>query len=134
MSTRIPGAPIGKMGNTVISARRDAGFWGLQIPGWLLVIYLIYSQAIPAFDYDLGVSMGSQEPASEVTEVGVAFWRGFAIADVAIYIPLLIIGLVGHFRQKNWGRITAIPLVLSSVLFFGLDPRWSLAPRRRGLE
>ncbi|NNC36609.1 MAG: hypothetical protein EX271_04175 [Acidimicrobiales bacterium] len=77
----------------------------LQIPGWILVLYLIYSQAIPAIDYELGVAMGTQEPASEVSEVGVAFWRGFAIADLVAYIPLFIVGLIGYYLQKTWGRI-----------------------------
>jgi hypothetical protein len=33
-------------------------FWLIQGPGWLLTLYLIYAQAIPAFDYNTGVSMG----------------------------------------------------------------------------
>ena len=37
---------------------RKAGDWILQIPGWLLLVYLLYAQAIPALDYDLGVRMG----------------------------------------------------------------------------
>jgi hypothetical protein len=35
-----------------------------------LVLYLIYAKAIPAFDYQLGVSMGTQESAEAITEVG----------------------------------------------------------------
>jgi len=35
--------------------KRDFGFWSVQIPGWLLLAYLVYAQAIPAFDYQLGV-------------------------------------------------------------------------------
>lgn len=48
-------------------------FWSLQGPGWVLLLYLVYAQAIPAFDYDLGVAMGTQESAARITEVGVAF-------------------------------------------------------------
>lgn len=33
--------------------------WWLQIPGWFLLAYLVYAQAIPAFDYELGVRMGT---------------------------------------------------------------------------
>jgi hypothetical protein len=29
---------------------RDMGFWVLQVPGLFLLMYLIYAQAIPAFD------------------------------------------------------------------------------------
>jgi hypothetical protein len=83
---------------------RRVGDWALQIPGWLLLAYLLYAQAIPAFDYDLGVRMGTQEAAASITEVGVAFWFGFAFADLAIYIPLLAAGLVAHWLGYRWWR------------------------------
>ena len=83
---------------------RTTGFWILQIPGWLLLVYLFYAQAIPAFDYDLGVRMGTQESAASITEIGVAFWYGFAFADLIIYIPLLLAGLIGHWRGSRWWR------------------------------
>ncbi len=40
-----------------------------------------------------------------ITEVGVAFWYGFAFADLVVYIPLLAIGLIGHWRRRPWGRV-----------------------------
>jgi len=82
---------------------RKFQFYYVQIPGWLLFAYLVYAQAIPAFDYELGVRMGTQEPAASITAVGVAFWYGFAFADLAIYLPLLGAGLVGHWQQRRWG-------------------------------
>ena len=85
--------------------KRDIGFWLLQVPGWLLLFYLIYAQAIPAFSYETGVAMGTQEPAEQITEVGVAFWYGFAFADLVTYIPLLAVGLIGHYLGKMWGRV-----------------------------
>lgn len=81
-----------------------AEFWFIQIPGWLLVVYLIYAQAIPAFDYELGVRMGTQESADMITEVGTAFWYGFAVGDLLVYIPLLMAGLTGHCLASNTGR------------------------------
>ena len=80
-------------------------FWSLQGPGWVLLLYLVYAQAIPAFDYDLGVAMGTQESAARITEVGVAFWYGFAFGDLVSYVPLLLAGLVGHWSGKLWGRM-----------------------------
>ena len=38
--------------------KRGFDFWALQVPGWLLLFYLIYAQGITAFDYDIGVAMG----------------------------------------------------------------------------
>jgi len=84
---------------------RGIGFWALQGPGWLLLLYLVYAQALPAFDYELGVSMGTQEPAEQITEVGVAFWYGFAFGDIVAYIPLLAAGLYGHWLGRMWGRV-----------------------------
>ena len=77
----------------------------MQIPGWFLLLYLIYAQAIPAFSYDMGVALGTHESADQITEVGVAFWYGFAFGDFVSYIPLLAeIGLLGHWIGKTWGR------------------------------
>jgi len=100
--------------------KRDIGFWLLQGPGWLLLLYLIYAQAIPVFSYDLGVAMGTQEPADQISEVGVAFWYGFAFADLVTYIPLLAAGLIGHWSDRMWGRI-----LLGAAL--GITVYWPVA-------
>ena len=95
--------------------RRGMGFWIIEGPGWLLLLYLVYAQAIPAFDYELGVAMGTQEPALQITEVGAAFWWGFALGDLLTYIPLLALGLVGYWFEKTWGTIA-----LAGALGIGL--------------
>ncbi|MBT3233711.1 MAG: hypothetical protein HN356_12985 [Calditrichaeota bacterium] len=87
------------------SKRRGGAFWALHIPGWLLLIYLIYAQGITAFGYEIGVAMGTQEPAERITEVGTAFFYGFAVGDLLTYIPILFFGLLGHFLGKYYGRI-----------------------------
>lgn len=88
-----------------MTAERNYGFWLLQGPGWLLLVYLVYAQAIPAFDYEIGVQMGTQESADRITEVGTAFWYGFALADLATYIPLLAAGLIALWKNIVWGRV-----------------------------
>ena len=97
--------------------KRGIGFWLLQVPGWLLLFYLIYAQAIPAFSYVIGVAMGTQESAEQITEVGTAFWYGFAFGDLVTYIPLLTIGLIGHLIRKTWGHV-----ILSAAL--GITIYW----------
>jgi hypothetical protein len=77
------------------------GFWIVQGPGWALFVYLVMAQCISAFDYSLGVKMGTQEPAERITLVGVAFFKGFAGADL-IYAPLLALGLAGHIFGAPW--------------------------------
>ena len=69
--------------------KRDITSWLIQGPGWLLLLYLVYAQAIPAFNYETGVAMGTQESAEVVSDVGVAFWYGFAFGDLLAYIPFL---------------------------------------------
>ncbi len=88
---------------------KSLGFWMMQGPGWFLLLYLIYAQAIPAFNYELGVAMATQEPAERITQVGVAFWYGFALADLLVYIPLLTAGLIGHAGGYRRGRLLLIP-------------------------
>lgn len=84
--------------------RHGLDFHLIQLPGWLLFAYLVIAQAIPAIDYELGVAMGTQEPAANIGEVGVAFWKGFAWGDLLVYIPLMGAGLAGHRLDKQWAR------------------------------
>ncbi|MGI9317137.1 MAG: hypothetical protein ACR2QW_07400 [bacterium] len=97
---------------------RSKSFWIFQGLGWLLVFYLMYAQVISAFDYELGVSMGTQESASLITEVGVAFWKGFAFADL-LYTPLLAIGLFGQLKTPVRAK-----LLLAAAL--GITVYWPL--------
>jgi hypothetical protein len=87
--------------------KRDFAIWTIQLPGWLLLAYLVYAQAIPAFNYELGVRMGTQEPAAKISAVGTAFWYGFAFADLVVYIPLLAAGLLGLLRDARWAHVVA---------------------------
>lgn len=83
---------------------RGRAFVFIQVTGWLFLVYLVYAQGITALDYDYGVAMGTQEPAERITEVGVAFWYGFALGDAVFYIPLLLAGLIGMAKDWQWGR------------------------------
>ena len=101
------------------SQHRDPGFWGVQIPGWLLLMYLVSAQGVSALSYELGVSMGTQEPASAITEVGAAFWYSFAFGDLVFYIPLLAAGLIGQVRDAPWTGV-----VLGGAL--GITAYWPI--------
>ena len=118
------------MKNQVVAARF------LQVSSWVFLIYLIYAQGISAVDYDFGIAMGTQEPASQITEVGVAFSYGFAFGDAVFYIPLFLAGLIGFAKGTSWGRSLLIaamgitvywPVVsLSAVVAARGAPGWSL--------
>lgn len=115
---------------------RGAVFWALQGPGWLLLLYLVYAQGVTALGYELGVAMGTQEPASAITAVGTAFWYGFALGDLLVYIPLLAAGLIGHLGARPWGGVCMAaalgitvywPLVcLAAVVSARGAPGWNL--------
>jgi hypothetical protein len=83
---------------------RGRAFVFIQVTGWLLLVYLVYAQGISALNYDYGVAMGTQEPAEKITEVGAAFWYGFALGDAVFYMPLLLAGLIGMAKDWHWGR------------------------------
>lgn len=96
------------------------GFWIVQLPGWALFLYLVVAQCSAAVSYELGIRMGTQEPAERITIVGVAFFKGLALADLLFYTPLLGLGLVGHALGTNWGM-----LLLAAAA--GITVYWPLA-------
>jgi hypothetical protein len=83
-----------------------------------LLVYLVYAQVPAAFDYELGVRMGTQEPVEAITEVGAAFWYGFALADLLVYIPILAAGLLGLWRDCRWspGVLGAAVVALAAAV------------------
>ncbi len=111
---------------------RGRTWWLLQATGWLFLVYLTYAQLIPVFDYQLGVEMGTQESVEQVTEVGVAYWKGFAFGDLVIYAPLHLAGLIGHLLRRRWGRV-ALAAALGITVYW---PIVSLAALHsaRGVE
>jgi len=110
-----------------MNTNRPPGFWVLMIVGILLLAMLLLGQTMSFIDYDFTVAMGLQEPEEEITEIGVAMNKGFGVGDTLIYLPLLVLGLVGLWRNKIWGvfamsgalAITAYwPMVCLSMLVF----------------
>lgn len=107
----------------------NLGFWVVQIPGWGLFFYLAVAQCLAALRYDLGVKMGTQEPASRVTATGVAFFKGFAGADLVFYTPLLGIGLIGHAVQADWG-IVVLAAALGITVYWPIVCLWAVRAAR----
>jgi len=93
---------------TQTGPKKTKRFWFIQGPGWALLIYLVVAQGLPAINYELGVNMGTQEPVDIITPVGVAFWKGFAWGDLIVYIPLLLVGLLGCGFNKSWGSVPMV--------------------------
>ena len=107
---------------------RNIGFWILIGLGILLTIMLLMGQTFSLINYDLTVSLGLQESVEEVSEVGVAWAKGFAFGDTVLYLPLLLIGIIGLLKRRSWGfysmfgalAITVYwPIVSLSTIFIG---------------
>ena len=98
----------------------NIAFWTIQVPGWILFAYLVVAQCTAAVSYSLGVSMGTQEPAERITDVGVAFFKGYAGADLVFYVALLGVGLLGYAVEAPWSGV-----VLGAAL--GVTVYWPIA-------
>jgi len=81
--------------------KRTVGFWILMIIGLLILAMLFFGQMMSFINYDFTVSIGLQEPVNVIGEMGVALNKGFGLGDTIIYIPLLIIGLLGLWFKKS---------------------------------
>jgi len=88
---------------------------------------LIFGQMMSFINYDFTVTYGLQESKDVVGDMGVAFNKAFGVGDTLIYLPLLLLGLIGLWRRKKWGvwtmggalAITAYwPVVNIFFLFF----------------
>lgn len=82
------------------------GFWILMVIGMLILIMLFLGQMMSFINYEFTVSIGMQESVDVIGEMGVAVNKGFGVGDTMIYIPLLILGLVGLWIRREWGIIT----------------------------
>ena len=91
-----------------MSIKREIGFWVLTIPGILILLMLIFGQMISFIDYDFTVTLGLQESANIIGEFGVASNKAFGVGDTVIYLPLLILGLLGLWQKKTWGIFTMV--------------------------
>ena len=107
----------------------NIAFWFIQVPGWLLFAYLVVAQCTAAVSYALGVKMGTQEPAERITDVGVAFFKGYAGADLIFYVPLLGLGLFGHAVGASWSAIL-LGAALGITVYWPIACLWTVSAAR----
>ena len=107
----------------------NIAFWVIQVPGWLLFAYLVVAQCTAAVSYALGVKIGTQEPAERITEVGVAFFKGYARADLISYVPLLGLGLFGHAVGASWSAIL-LGAALGITVYWPIACLWTVSAAR----
>jgi len=114
-----------------------------------VLAYLIYAQAIPAFDYDLGIAMGTQEAAEQITEVGTAFWYSFAVGDllkkrwsnavlatamgITVYWPVVCLAAIADARGAAGWTLTNETdywVILPVIALWGAWGLWHLFRER----
>ena len=95
--------------------KRPIGFWIINMFLAFSVIVLLLGQTTSLFAYDLAVRLGLQEHVDEVTVFGVEVNRAFGASDTAVYIPLMLISLVGLFLKKRWALVTTAAVMGVSV-------------------
>jgi hypothetical protein len=98
---------------------RTMGFLILMIVGILILIMLISGQMMSFINYEFAVSIGLQESVDVIGAMGVASNKGFGVGDTIIYLPLLIIGLLGLWFRKKWG-------LLSMASALGITAYWPM--------
>ena len=76
----------------------------MQCPGWALLLYLVYSQAIAAINYEHGLLFAAWERSAALAESDIGVWYGFVLADLVVYVPLLAAGLSGIWLGAPWRR------------------------------
>lgn len=84
--------------------KKKIGFLILIVLGILLSLLLLCGQTMALFNYDLTVELGLQESVTEVRNVGIAYAKGFGFGDTVVYLPLLVAGIIGLLKNKNWGN------------------------------
>lgn len=112
---------------------------------WVMIVFLVVSlllllagQTTAVFNYDLAVRLGLQEREDLVSRFGVEVNRAFGAGDTTIYIPLIVVSLVGLLLRKHWSLFTTAAVmgisaywattVAYMLLFLRGVPGYQLAP------
>ena len=94
---------------------KKKGYWFLITFSSILLLFLIVGQSYSLIDYNYVVSIGLQESSEEVTKVGIAWLKAFAIGDTLAYIPLLLLGIIGMIKKRKWGYFSMFASLAISV-------------------
>jgi len=103
----------------VPTEKRPIAFWIICGFFALSVIVLVLGQTTSLFAYDFAVRLGLQESVDEVTAFGVEMNRAFGAGDTIVYIPLMLVSLVGLFMKKRWALLTTAAVM-------GISAYWAL--------
>ena len=101
-----------------MEGRRPFAFWVIAVYLGLSVVVMLTGQTMAVVNYDLAVRLGLQEGREEMGEVGVEVNRAFGAGDTVIYVPLMVVSLVGLVARRRWA-------VLTTTAVFGVSAYWA---------
>jgi hypothetical protein len=102
----------------VARSGRSAAFWFLFVFLAVSIILMLVGQTLGVFNYELTARMGLQEDPKAMTEFGVQVNRAFGAADTVVYIPLMVVSMIGLWFRKRWSLLT-------TAAFFGASAYWT---------
>jgi len=100
-------------------AGRSCGFWVIVVFLAVSIVLMLMGQTLGVFNYDLAARLGLQEKPEEMTDFGVQVNRAFGAADTVVYLPLIVISMVGLILRKRWS-------LLVTAAFFGASAYWTV--------
>lgn len=98
---------------------RPTAFWAIVIFLGFSFLAMLFGQTLAVFDYDLAVRLGLQESLLDVSEYGVQVNRAFGVGDTLVYIPLILMSLIGLIGRKRWS-------LLITAAMAGVSAYWSV--------
>ena len=99
-------------------ANRPISFWIVIVFLLLSLLLLLVGQSMAIFNYEFAVSIGMQEDVNEIGEFGREVNRAFGVGDTIIYIPLILLSIVGLILKKRWALI-------STAAVMGITAYWT---------
>lgn len=99
--------------------KRPISFWFVIVFLIVSMVLLLMGQTMAIFNYEFAVKLGLQEDVKEVSEYGVQINRAFGAGDTFVYIPLIVISLVGLFLKKRWSLVTTAAVM-------GVSAYWAI--------
>ncbi len=110
-----------------MTLRKKSAYYLLIGLSILLTVVYLAGQTLSMIDCELATSFGLNEPKEQLTKLGLALNKEFGFADVFVYLPLLIVGIIFLIKKSTMGffamcaamAITIYwPVVSMSTLFY----------------
>ncbi len=97
------------------NTKRSLAYWVILCFLFLFLVLMLIGQTMAIVNYDFAVQLGLQESQDEVGEFGVQLNRAFGAADTLVYVPLIIVSIIGLILKKQWSLYTTAAVMGISV-------------------